>query len=206
MPLTLQHLTYTHPNSNTTLTYHQEIPLANQGFTLLTAPSGTGKTTLLHLVAGLLPPTSGEIWGADPKTIALQFQEPRLFPWRTVAQHLTDVAGKQVGPHPFLEAVGLDQVADHYPASLSGGMARRLSLARTLCYGQAMGASLYLLDEPFAGVDAERITQLLPLLQNLEAPVILASHLPQHQDQATQVVALAPQLDGQPDGQTPDQT
>ncbi len=65
-----------------------EIP---QGVTVLSGPSGCGKTTLLRTIAGLERPESGHVEGIPPSETAILFQEDRLFPWRTVEQHLTDV-------------------------------------------------------------------------------------------------------------------
>lgn len=190
MTLTLNHLEITYPTSGKTLHYHQQWQLPTQGFALLSAESGKGKTTLLHAIAALLPPSSGEIQGVQPGTTAIMFQESRLFPWRKVTQHLTDVVPSKPDPLPYLAQVGLEAEGTLYPHSLSGGMARRLSLARTLYYGAHMGATLYLLDEPFAGVDEPRILTLLPLLAQLDAPVIVASHLPLLQDHATTLLTL----------------
>lgn len=190
MTLAFRGVEITYPDSGKTLHYHQDFSLSSQGFTLLMGPSGCGKTTLFHSLAGLVPLATGEILAPVPATIALQFQEPRLFPWRTVGQHLLDVG--RGDPLPYLRAVGLEEEQHQYPGSLSGGMARRLSLARCLHYGACIQASLYLLDEPFAGMEEARILQLLPLLEALEAPVWVASHLPLLQSKAQQIHLLQP--------------
>ena len=62
-----------------------------QGVTVLSGPSGCGKTTLLRVIAGLEHPQSGQVEGITPAETAFLFQEDRLFPWRTVEQHLTDI-------------------------------------------------------------------------------------------------------------------
>ena len=128
------------------------LAVPEQGITALSGPSGCGKTTLLRVVAGLQKPQAGT--ASLPGPVSLLFQEDRLLPWRTVGQHITDVLPKarrgEVGR--WLELVELAGEQARYPAQLSGGMGRRLALARCL----ACGGALLLLDEPFAGVDAQR--------------------------------------------------
>ena len=145
------------------------LTLPETGITALSGPSGCGKTTLLRVLAGLEHPISGRITGLSLRSAALLFQEDRLFPWRTV------------------ELEGEERT---YPAHLSGGMGRRLALVRTL----ALGGSLYLLDEPFAGVDPQRADRILSALGELAAPVILVSHEPAVLDRADRVI----RLDGPP--------
>lgn len=153
------------------------LDVPGQGITALSGPSGCGKTTLLRCVAGLQRPDSGQIRGIRPEETAILFQENRLLPWRTVQEHLTDV----LHPHRrgetefFLSLVDLEQDAHRFPRELSGGMQRRLALARCL----ALDAKLYLLDEPFTGVDLERIHRLMEYLGQLPAPVLLSTHEPE---------------------------
>ena len=149
-----------------------EIPL--EGLTALSGPSGCGKTTLLRVLMGLARPEQGAVSGLDPDRTAFLFQEDRLLPWRTVSQHITDVL-----PRPrreeaakWLAFAELEGEGDAYPSALSGGMARRLALARCA----ALGGEVLLLDEPFAGVDQERTGRLLEHLRGLGAPVVLATH------------------------------
>ena len=85
-----------------------------------------------------------------------------------------------------LAAVDLLGEEKSYPRALSGGMGRRLALARTL----ALGGEVYLLDEPFAGVDPGRIGRLMALLKGLPAPVVLVSHERQVLDLADRVIEL----------------
>lgn len=146
--------------------------LPQSGLIGLSAPSGVGKTTLLRLLAGMITPDDGQIYAPDK--VAILFQENRLLPWRTVSQHISDVL-----PHPrrtevshWLRLVELEEEAKSYPNSLSGGMGRRLSLARTL----ALGGDLILLDEPFTGVDAPRTEKLMQYLCARPVPVLIASH------------------------------
>ena len=164
--------------------------LPETGITALSGPSGCGKTTLLRVLAGLQRRSAGVV--TVPPRATLLFQEDRLFPWRTVEQHLTDVL-----PRPrweevprWLRLAELEGEERTYPAHLSGGMGRRLALVRTL----ALGGSLYLLDEPFAGVDPQRADRILSALGELAAPVILVSHEPAVLDRADRVI----RLDGPP--------
>ena len=150
------------------------LTLPAQGITALWGPSGCGKTTLLRVLAGLALPQAGRVVGLDPSRCALLFQEDRLLPWRTVEQHLSDVLPLQrLGEIPqWLELTELSGTQGLYPAQLSGGMARRLALARCL----ALGGELYLLDEPFTGVDPERARRILLRLRERELPLLLVTH------------------------------
>lgn len=164
------------------------IDIPSEGITALSGPSGCGKTSLLRILAGLEQPQTGTITGFDPQKTAIQFQENRLFPWRTVQEHLTDV----LPPHrknqlpQLLSLAQLDQVSHQLPNALSGGMQRRLSFVRTL----ALDASLYLLDEPFTGVDLPRITVLVNFLKLLQLPVILSTHESEVLQLADRVIVL----------------
>ncbi|GAB4503974.1 MAG: ABC transporter ATP-binding protein [Anaerolineales bacterium] len=135
--------------------------------------SGCGKTTLLTLLAGLLPPTSGQILVEGqpltrprPRT-GLILQDYGLLPWATVRQNAE--LGLKVrnfygadGIHtpqdyrperdvtPWLERLGIAAIADQYPSQISGGQRQRTAIARTL----ALQPDLLLMDEPFASLDA----------------------------------------------------
>ena len=150
------------------------LTLPETGITALSGPSGCGKTTLLRVLAGLQHPISGRITGLSLRSAALLFQEDRLFPWRTVEQHLTDALPqvRWAEVPRWLDLAGLTGEEGSLPASLSGGMRRRLALVRAL----ALGGRLYLLDEPFTGVDPARIRRLMEALRALDTPVLLSSH------------------------------
>ncbi|MGB6242431.1 MAG: ATP-binding cassette domain-containing protein [Castellaniella sp.] len=122
----------------------------------LIGPSGAGKSTLLRLAAGLLRPSAGVCRNTFACT-RLVFQEPRLLPWRSVADNL-DIAlhAHGIPAHEaatrrdsWLARVGLADAARSWPAELSGGMAQRAALARAL----ALEPDLLLLDEPFSALD-----------------------------------------------------
>ncbi len=150
------------------------LAVPDRGVTALRGPSGCGKTTLLRCLAGLERPQRGRISGITPRETAFLFQENRLLPWRTAAQHITDVLPRarwsEAGD--WLALAELEGEERAYPASLSGGMGRRLALARCL----ALGGRLYLLDEPFTGVDPERAARIMGRIRALNTPVLLVSH------------------------------
>jgi len=150
------------------------IDLPLDGLTALTGPSGCGKTTLLRVLGGLERPQAGAVSGLDPAETAFLFQENRLLPWRTVGQHITDVLPKaRRGERDrWLAFAELSGEEGTYPAALSGGMARRLALARCA----ALGGACLLLDEPFTGVDWARRARLLDRLRGLGVPVLLVTH------------------------------
>ena len=171
---------------------HFSLELPLRGITALRGPSGCGKTTLLRVLAGLERPQGGQVRGLAPGDTAILFQENRLFPWRTVEQHLTDILPREERGRAdnLLSLVELSEERSSYPGSLSGGMGRRLALARCL----ALPARLYLLDEPFAGVDSSRAARILARLAQLPAPVLLVSHESETAARAARIV----ELDGPP--------
>ena len=150
------------------------IELPDSGVIGLTGPSGCGKTTLLRVLGGLVKPACGEIRGLNSEECGFLFQENRLLPWRTVGQHITDVLPreKRSEAEQWLAMAELDGEADKMPAELSGGMARRLAIARCA----ALGRSVLLLDEPFAGVDGERASRILGRLRQHAELILLVSH------------------------------
>ena len=132
-------------------------------FVSLVGPSGCGKSTILRLVAGLITPTLGhvtvdgkEVDGPSPER-GLVFQNPTLFPWLTVEKNISfslDMQGAAVGKAEkvkhMLEITGLEKFRNDYPAQLSGGMAQRVALVRTLINEP----EILLLDEPLGALDA----------------------------------------------------
>lgn len=164
------------------------LTIPSSGITALSGPSGCGKTTLMRCIAGLEHPQQGSISGILPHETAFLFQENRLLPWRTVAEHIADVlpSNRQQEVDFFLELAQLTQERDQYPRQLSGGMARRLAFARCM----ALDAKLYLLDEPFTGIDLERTQRLMAYLSSLPVPVLLSTHEPDVLTMAQQVIRL----------------
>ena len=151
---------------------HFSLQLPEDGITALSGPSGCGKTPLLRVLAGIQPVEEGSVaTQADP---VILFQENRLLPWRTVEQHIADVLPRERRGEVsrWLALAELEGEEKRFPAALSGGMGRRLALARAL----ACGGGLILLDEPFAGVDAPRAARILERVRSLGLPVVLSSH------------------------------
>ena len=167
---------------------HFSLELPLRGITALRGPSGCGKTTLLRVLAGLEHPQGGQVRGLVPGDTAILFQENRLFPWRTVEQHLTDILPREERGRAdnLLSLVELSEERSSYPGSLSGGMGRRLALARCL----ALPARLYLLDEPFAGVDLPRALRILDRLRETDRAFLLVSHEEPILSRADQVLTL----------------
>ena len=146
----------------------------------LKAPSGAGKTTLLRLLAGLETPLSGTI---ECPSCAFLFQEDRLIPrlnarsqLRAVLPSATTDAAMAADIDSYLTLVDLQDDADTLVEELSGGMKRRLALARAIAFAKETGRDLLLLDEPFTGVDAARITSILASLRRLNFRVFLTAH------------------------------
>ena len=154
----------------------------------LLGPSGCGKTTLLHLLAGLEAPTDGRVeiggervTGPDYRW-GVVFQDPLLYPWLSVRENV-EVGPRLRGEEPdpdhvdeLLELVGLDGVADADTSDLSGGMAQRASLARTL----ANEPEVLLLDEPFSALDQltkmELQDELLRIVDELGVTAVFVTH------------------------------
>jgi NitT/TauT family transport system ATP-binding protein len=129
-------------------------------------PNGCGKSTLLRAIAGLLPPTAGRIGlapdGSRPRAgdgrVGLVFQQPRLLGWRSVLDNVTlplELSGvapaeRRATGARALAQVGLSDDASLRPRELSGGMAQRVALARSL----VTDPDVLLLDEPFSALDA----------------------------------------------------
>ncbi len=141
-------------------------------------PSGCGKTTLLRIIADLDKDFEGNVRRADSISLAMVFQEPRLLPWRTVEQNVRLVAPdlSNQALASLLKELDLDAHRRHFPAELSLGLARRVSLARAL----AVKPDLLLLDEPFVSLDqalAARLRmQLSRLMRDLYLTTLLVSH------------------------------
>lgn len=148
---------------------------AGPGVTCIMAPSGGGKSTLLHILLGLVKPDSGTIqapgrWGAV-------FQEPRLLEHLDAAGNLRFALGADVsGAAVLLNRLGLDW-SDRRPVrEYSGGMQRRLALARALL----VPSDALALDEPFSGLDEENHLLCLDCVREAarNKPVLLATHDP----------------------------
>jgi NitT/TauT family transport system ATP-binding protein len=173
----------------------------------LIGPNGCGKSTFLRVASGLLAPDAGAVTlddrpivGPDPR-IGLVFQEPRLLPWRSVADNVTyplELAGwsrerraERLGE--LLELVGLAESPDARPSQLSGGMRQRAAIARAL----AVEPEVLLLDEPFSALDAltrDRFNiELLELWDRTGSTIVIVTHsIPEAILLADRVVVMTP--------------
>ena len=139
------------------------LTLESGEFISLVGPSGCGKSTILRLVAGLINPTTGkltvdgkEINGPSPSR-GMVFQKPTLFPWLTVYDNIAfslkrqrKYKGNEDKVERMLDVIGLQSFRDDYPGQLSGGMAQRVALVRSLINEP----DILLLDEPLGALDA----------------------------------------------------
>jgi len=144
----------------------------------LLGASGSGKTTILRMVAGLDVPDGGDILVVEARSVV--FQEPRLVQskrvWQNVILGLQRAGSKRAAALAALDEVGLEARADGWPATLSGGEAQRVALARAL----VRKPDLLLLDEPFAALDAlTRVRMqglLLELLRTHRVAALMVTH------------------------------
>ncbi len=160
-------------------------------FVCLIGPSGCGKSTLLRLIGDQLAPTTGRVTletrppavQRRRKAIGWMAQDAALLPWATVLENVqlplkVNRAHRRPAPTPeaLLGLMDLADFAGAYPATLSGGMQQRVALARTL----AVGAPLWLMDEPFAALDAltrEALAdEVLRLWQEFRPTVLWVTH------------------------------
>ncbi len=167
-----------------------DLDVADGEFLAVVGPSGCGKTTLLHIVDGLLVPTSGQVLvdgipisGPGPDR-AMVFQDPALLPWRTLVRNVgygleclgTGRAEAAARAREWLCLVGLEGFGDHFPHELSGGMQQRANLARALTVDPA----ILLLDEPFASLDAQTRedlqAELLRIWTGARRTVVFVTH------------------------------
>lgn len=169
--------------------------------TVVFGPSGSGKSSLLRAIAGLLEPDAGSIaiqgsaiWqrssgsrsalfiSAEKRRVGLVMQNPAIFPHRTAAGNVAfalrgmDKAAQAKKIRQLLELVEAGPLADRWPRELSGGQLQRIAIARTL----AAEPSILLLDEPFAALDAHSRQQISRNLQQWtqshNIPVMMVTH------------------------------
>ena len=152
-------------------------------FIAIVGPSGAGKTTILNVVGGLDDIYEGTVQindhtlrpGHHPVQVGYMFQEPRLMPWLNVEQNIELVLHDEASHdrvRPLLDQVGLEARGLDFPNRLSGGMQRRVALARAV----VVRPDLLLMDEPFVSLDeptAQRLREMLLTLWRDEHPTVL---------------------------------
>jgi NitT/TauT family transport system ATP-binding protein len=179
------HVTFSDGNGGLEALGGVSFTLAPQEFVTVLGPSGCGKTTLLRVIAGLLRPTQGLIeFARGQPQIGMVFQQANLMPWRTVIDNITLPLELQGVPQEeacrlaagLVRLVGLEGFESAWPRHLSGGMAQRVALARSLI----QDPDLLLLDEPFGSLDAltreHMETELLTLWQSRRTTVLMVTH------------------------------
>jgi len=161
-------------------------------FVCIVGPSGCGKTTLLNVLAGFLPATSGQVLlDGEPVTApgpdrGVVFQQYAVFPWLTVRENVAfglklaankRPAGeiKDIVDH-YIDLVGLEDFQDSFPKELSGGMRQRVAIARSYVVDPAV----LLMDEPFGALDAQTRQHmqeaLLRILSKENRTVVFITH------------------------------
>lgn len=159
-------------------------------FVSIVGPTGCGKSTLLKLCAGLLAPSSGDITVFSKplnglnKHAGYMFQDDSLLPWLSVLENVVLGPGYRGIPageayssgRDWLTRVGLNSVADYYPAQLSGGMRKRAALAQILI----LDPDIILMDEPFSSLDIQTRqlmeNELLALWEKKRSAVLFVTH------------------------------
>lgn len=159
--------------------------------------SGSGKTTILHSIAGLIRPQSGwikiqdHIWfdstqninlSTQQRRVGLVFQDAQLFPHKNVKQNLL-FGFKHIAPQQrkfeldyIIELLKLEHLVERMPIKLSGGEKQRVALGRALLYSP----KLLLLDEPLSALDAAHKAEIIPFFQrvkqDIKIPMLYVSH------------------------------
>lgn len=151
------------------------LKLQSRGIVLITGKSGCGKTTLARLILGLTKSDSGSV-NTNGAKIAAVFQEDRLVPSLTAKQNIALVSNEDEA-EKRLDEMELTDSAELLPEELSGGMKRRVSVARAL----ASGGDVLLLDEAFSGVDGELALRIIDKIckEYKEKLIIAITHRPE---------------------------
>ena len=197
--LRLEDVCFRYKNSNRDILQNIYVEFTEGQMHAIVGPSGTGKTTLLSVIAGLCVPTSGTVWLGDEdlsktdlnkyrsKKISMIFQSFHLFPLLTVAEnvaYLMENSGVRskvalARAKKLLEIVGIDDSKhSRYPANISGGEQQRVAIARAL----STGARIIIADEPTGNLDTANSDSIVEILKNLAHTenycVIIVTHNP----------------------------
>ena len=149
---------------------------SDSGIICFMGPSGCGKTTLLHIIAGLIRPCDGTV-SDFPSNCSVMFQEDRLLPWLNAYENVALVQSgnpawkeQEDNAAQLLKKLDIDPAMDI--ASMSGGMKRRVALARAL----AFESEALLLDEPFKGMDEDLMQRAAELIKSQNKITVVSTH------------------------------
>jgi molybdate transport system ATP-binding protein len=185
----------------------------SDGVTVLFGPSGVGKTSILNMVAGILRPDDGHIrvsgstlfdaqTGMDApahqRRIGYVFQDGRLFPHRRVRGNLlyghalAKAENRWISLEDTVAFLGIGELLDRWPASLSGGEAQRVAIGRALL----SGAQSLLMDEPLTSLDKRRREEVMIVIERirdeLRLPILYVTHDPAEAERlGTQRIEIA---------------
>lgn len=207
--ISLRNVSHTYPGSDTPALVGCSCDIRPGEFVAITGPSGGGKTTALNIMMGFVQPTSGQVW---VKGKPLAFDRESLTTWRskiayvgqqpgmihgTIADNLRmgypaawDYAMREALDHAGAPELSLDHRIGDDGEGLSAGERRRVAMARALLRITLGRATLLLLDEPTAGLDAEAESTLLDTVRKLGVAVVVVSHRPAVLAEADRVLTI----------------
>lgn len=147
--------------------------LPAEGVCALMGASGIGKSSLLKMLAGLVQPDSGTIHGIENSKAGILFQEDRLLPWYNVQKNvmLAMTSPSESLAKTLLNTMEIEDV-NAFPSTLSGGMSRRVALARAMAYRP----DVLLLDEPFSGIDEQMKQRIAPYIMKSAPLIVFTTH------------------------------
>jgi len=180
--ISIQNISYTYPKKKTMTLAPISLSIATGEFVSILGPSGCGKTTLANILAGYFKPQAGEIL-IDGKMVKksgknriVMNQENDLFAWMTVWEQMKLVTSDESQIFHYLKLVGLEEYKSYYPKALSGGMKKRVSLARAL----VVHPDFLILDEPFDSLDEKMKSSLHTELNRIftvtKKTIVLITH------------------------------